>query len=195
MSGGTQRKRIGEFMMEKGMIHRDWINPILEHAKANGLRFGEAAVALGYVSEKELRQILLQPFGNQKVFHLDPNFIPSVTADLVPLDAMVRLGIIPLGFKNEFHWFRTRRRLNLGVLNENRREVLDWAAENLRNVKSFKTFQVLPDEFLQTLELCYGIDRSSLLDLGPEQIDVNLALYLQLERRKGPRSAQPERKK
>ncbi len=189
MSGGTQRKRIGEFMMEKGLIHRDWIQPILEHAKVANLRFGEAAVALGYVTEKDLRQVLLQPFGNQKVFHLDPNFIPSVTADLVPLDAMVRLGIIPLGFKNEFHWFRTRRRLNLGVLNENRREVLDWATTQLSNVKAFKTFQVLPDEFLQTLELCYGIERSSLLGLGPEQIDVNLALYLQLERRKGPRTA------
>lgn len=187
--GGTQRKRIGEFMMEKGLIHKDWIAPILEHAKANDLRFGEAAVALGYVTDQELRQVLLQPFGNQKVFHLDPNFIPSVTADLVPLDAMVRLGIIPLGFKNEFHWFRSRPRLNLGVLNEDRQEVLDWAGANLRNVKAFKTFQVLPDEFLQTLELCYGINRSALLDLGPEQIDVSLALYLQLERRKGPRAA------
>jgi hypothetical protein len=185
MSGGTQRKRIGEFMMEKGLIHKDWIVPILDHAKSTGLRFGEAAVALGYVTDQELRQVLLEPFGNQKVFHLDPNFIPSVTADLVPLDAMVRLGIIPLGFKNEFHWFRTRKRLNLGVLSEGRREIRDWAGENLRNVKAFKTFQVLPDEFLQTLELCYGIERSSLLDLGPEQIDVNLALYLQLERRKG----------
>jgi hypothetical protein len=189
MSGGTQRKRIGEFMMEKGLIHRDWINPILEHSKANGLRFGEAAVALGYVTEKELRQVLLEPFGNQKVFHLDPNFIPSVTADLVPLDAMIRLGVIPLGFKNEFHWFRSRQRLNLGLLNENRREVMDWMSTQLGNVKAFKTFQVLPDEFLQTLELCYGIEKSSLLDLGPEQIDVNLALYLQLERRKGPRAA------
>jgi hypothetical protein len=189
MSGGTQRKRIGEFMMEKGLIHRDWINPILEHSKANGTRFGESAVALGYVTEKDLRQVLLQPFGNQKVFHLNPNFIPSVTADLIPLDAMVRLGIIPLGFKNEFHWFKTRQRLNLGVLSSDRREVVDWAGSHLGTVKSFKTFQVLPDEFLQTLELCYGIDRSSLLDLGPEQIDVNLALYLQLERRKGPRAA------
>ena len=189
MSGGTQRKRIGEFMMEKGLIHKDWIAPILEHAKTSNLRFGEAAVALGYVTDKELRQVLLEPFGNQKVYRLDPNFIPSVTADLVPLDAMIRLGVIPLGFKKEFHWFRTRQRLNLGVLNENRREVRDWAVANLPNVKAFKTFQVLPDEFLQTLELCYGIDRISLLDLGPDQIDVNLALYLQLERRKGSRTA------
>ena len=189
MSGGTQRKRIGEFMMEKGLIHRDWIAPILEHSKTHGLRFGESAVALGYVTEKNLREVLLQPYGHQKIFRLDPNFIPQVTADLVPLDAMIRLGLIPLGFKNEFHWFRSRARLNLGVLSQERREVTDWISENLRNVKAFKTFQVLPDEFLQTLELCYGINRASLLDLAPEQIDVNLALYLQLERRKGPRAA------
>ena len=45
MSGGQQRKRIGEFMMEKGLIHKEWIPPILDHAKANQIRFGEAAVA------------------------------------------------------------------------------------------------------------------------------------------------------
>lgn len=187
MSGATQRKRIGDFMMEKGLIHGDWINAILEHSKANHVRFGEAAVALGYVTEKQLRQVLVQPYKNQVLFQLKPEFFPRVTQDLIPVDVIVREGMLPLGYKSEFHWFRTRKRLNLGVLNLEKPTGQSWVKAHLTTVKAFKSFQILPEEFLQTLKLCYGVDRSTLLDLSADQIDVNLALYLQLERRKGSR--------
>lgn len=196
MSGGQQRKRIGEFMMEKGLLLKEWIDPILEHSKANDVRFGESAVALGYVSEKELRQILVQPFNRQLVFHLNPEYFPSVTQDLIPIEAVVKYGVLPLGFKREFKWFRTVKRLNLGLLNPGRKDTMEWVESHLGTVKSFKTFQVLPDEFLQTLELCYGVDRPALLEWSADQIDNNLMLYLQLERRKRPRVAQeaPQKK-
>ncbi len=187
MSGATQRKRIGDFMMEKGLIHRDWIEPILNYSKANQVRFGEAAVALGYVTEKDLRQVLLQPYNNQLFFHLNPQFFPRVTRDLIPIEVIIRQGILPLGFKQEFHWFRSRKRLNLGVLSAERGQPA--LQELFPNVKTFKSFQVLPEEFLQTLELCYEVDRGKLLELSADQIDVSLALYLQLERRKRPRTA------
>ncbi len=187
MSGGTQRKRIGEFMQEKGLIHGDWIPTILEHAKKTEVRFGEAAVALGYVTEKQLRQVLVQPFKNQILFHLTPAFFPQVTHDLLPIDVIIREGVLPLGYKSEFHWFRTRKRLNLGVLNLEKGSGEAWVRANVDTVKAFKTFQILPEEFLQTLELCYGVDRRTLLDMSADQIDVNLALYLQLERRQRPR--------
>jgi hypothetical protein len=189
MSGGQQRKRIGEFMMEKGLLHREWIQPILDFSKANKIRFGEAAVAMGFVTEKELRQVLLQPYKDQFIFHLDPNFFPQVTQNLFTPEEIVRYGVLPLGYKREFRWFRPVARLNLGLLNVERRETVDWVRSQVRNVKSFKTFQVLPEEFLQTLELCYGIDRSTLLEWSADQIDNNLMLYLQLERRKRPRVA------
>jgi hypothetical protein len=193
MSGGQQRKRIGEFMMEKGLLHREWIQPILDHSKAKGIRFGEAAVAMGFVTEKELRQVLVQPYKDQFIFHLDPNFFPRVTQDLIAVEDVVRYGVLPLGFKREFKWFKPVARLNLGLLNVERRETLEWVRAHAGNVKAFKTFQVLPDEFLQTLELCYGVGRSTLLEWGADQIDNNLMLYLQLERRKRPRAANAPR--
>lgn len=191
MSGGQQRKRIGEYMMERGLLHREWIDPILEHAKANQIRFGEAAVALGYVTQKELREVLLQPYNRQAFFHLNPEYFPRVTLDLIPVEAVVKYGVLPLGFKRVFKWFRPVQRLNLGLLNPGRKDTLEWVAAHLSNVKAFKTFQVLPDEFLQTLELCYGVDRPALLEWGADQIDNNLMLYLQLERRKRPRAGMP----
>jgi hypothetical protein len=195
MSGGQQRKRIGEFMMEKGLILREWIAPILEYSKVNGVRFGEAAVALGYVTDKELREILVQPYKKQVFFHLDPAFFPQSSREMIPVAAIIQYGVLPLGFKNETHWFRTRRRLNLGVLNPQDTVAIETVKrQHLETVKAFKTFQVLPEEFLQTLELCYGVERSTLLDLGPEQICQNLMLYLQLERRKRSRPAQPATK-
>jgi hypothetical protein len=190
MSGATQKKRIGEFMMEKGLIHREWVQPILDYSKAHSIRFGEAAVAMGYITERELRQVLIQPYQNQLFFHLDPQFFPMNTRELIPLKEIVRLGVLPLGVKSESHWFRKRSRLNLGVLNLTKTEALDWVKGHLKNVKSFKTFQVLPEEFLQTLELCYGVDRAELLKLETEQVDMNLGLYLQLERRRRPRTEQ-----
>jgi hypothetical protein len=190
MSGGQQRKRIGEFMMERGLLHREWIDPILDHARSKNIRFGEAAVALGYVTEKELRQILVQPYHRQLFFHLNPEYFPRVTQDLIPVEDVVRYGVLPLGFKREFQWFRSVQRLNLGLLNPGRKDTLEWVRTHLGTVKAFKTFQILPEEFLKTLELCFGVDRSVLLEWGPDQIDGNLMLYLQLERRKRPRSAE-----
>lgn len=170
-------------MMEKGLIHKDWIEPILEYSKLTGLRFGESAVALGYVTEKELYQVLEQPYKNQIFFRLNPHFFPRVTQDLFPIDVIVREGLLPLGYKSEFHWFRTRKRLNVGVLNMEKASAQTWLNTQTDSVKAFKTYQILPEEFLQTLELCYGVERSTLLGLEADRIDVNLALYLQLERR------------
>ena len=188
MSGGARPKRIGEFMMEKGLLHREWINPIIKYSKENGMRFGEAAVALGYVTENQLRDVLAQPYKKQVIFHLNPQFFPRVTQDLIPLDVVVRYGILPLGVKNEWKWFRAEPRLNLGVLNIERQDGVEWVRSRAENVNSFKTFQVLPDEFLQTLDLCYGVGRAAMMEKKADQIDMNLSLYLQLERRKRPRT-------
>ena len=65
-----------------------------------------------------------------------------------------------------------------------REDGLNWVKNKLPTVKAFKTFQVLPEEFLQTLELCYGIDRAAVMQKKADQVDLNLSLYLQLEKRK-----------
>ncbi|MBC7385367.1 MAG: hypothetical protein H7301_04275 [Cryobacterium sp.] len=184
MSGANRPKRMGEFMMEKGLLHADWIDPIMEHARENGLRFGDSAVKLGYVTEAQLREVVAEPYHQQEIFHLDPQFFPKSTENLIPLEIVLRLGVLPLGMKKEWTWFRTVARLNLGLLNVKDSEAKGWVEHAIPNVKAIKTFQLLPEEFLQTVELCYGVERSTLLEKKPEQLDLNLSLYLQLERRK-----------
>ena len=187
MSILTQRKKIGDVMIERGLIRREWVTEILEHAKNEGVRFGEAAVSLGYLTEEELRVILLQPYKNETFFQLEPEYFPSVTKDLFTKDQILRHGVLPLGYKSEFRWFRSVQRLNIGMLNPARTKSLDWVRQQIPNVKSFKTFQILPDQFLATLEQHYGVGKASLMGMGPENLDENLTLYLQLERRQRPR--------
>lgn len=188
MSGVTQRKKIGDVMVEKGLIRREWVDEVLEFSKKQNMLFGESAVALGLITEQDLRRVLLQPYKNETFFHIDPAYYPRVTQDLFPVEQMVKYGILPLGFKSEFHWFKTRQRLNLGMLNPKRSEALEWVRNQAETVKAFKTFQILPDEFLLTLEQHYGVRKEELRTQAVDTLDENLTLYLQLERRNKPRA-------
>lgn len=186
MSLLTQRKKIGDVMLERGLIRREWVQEILDFAKLEGVRFGEAAVSLGYLTEEELRVILLQPYKNETFFHLEPQYFPAITKDVLTREQILKFGALPLGYKTEMSWFRPVKRLNLGMLNPAKDRVV---SEQIPNVKSFKIFQVLPDQFLTTLEQHYGVKRADLMNQGPEKLDENLTLYLQLERRQRPRKA------
>jgi len=186
MSLLTQRKKIGDVMIERGLIRREWVQEILDYAKNEGVRFGEAAVALGLLTEEELRVILLQPYKNETFFHLEPQYFPLVTKDLFTPEQVVKFGVLPLGYKTEMRWFRPVKRLNLGMLNPARESRV---SEQIPNVKYFKIFQVLPDQFIATLEQHYGVKKGDLFNLGPESLDENLSLYLQLERRQRPRKS------
>ena len=54
---------IGALLDAKAMLGPDKVDRILEHARAKGLRFGDAAVALGLVSQDQVLQALSEQFG------------------------------------------------------------------------------------------------------------------------------------
>ena len=110
-----KKLRIGEFLVSKKILTPQQVDRILEYSKMRGLRFGEAGLELGYLS----REAFIQVFGpNFEVdfFHLNPNYFPELTKDLIPLEMVLRYGVLPLGFKSEFGFFRRRKHVNLGFL-------------------------------------------------------------------------------
>ena len=54
---------IGALLDARATLGADKVNRILEHARAKGLRFGDAAVALGLVSQDQVLQALSEQFG------------------------------------------------------------------------------------------------------------------------------------
>ncbi len=59
---GPRDKPIGAILLDAGLIKLDDVGPILAAAQERNLRFGDAAVALGLVKERDLRGVLAFQF-------------------------------------------------------------------------------------------------------------------------------------
>lgn len=183
------QKRIGEFLKEKGLITEAQVQDILKYSQATGMRFGDSALALKILTQEQLIHV----FGpNYRIdfFHLEPGYFPQVTRDLLPPETLIRLGVLPLGFKTERRWFKTRRILNLGLLNPARLESVEEALRLARSkpldvsIDGARVFLVLGDQFLEVLRQNFDIDLGLILKTHPEsQVDETLSLFLDGESR------------
>lgn len=181
MAPGTQRKRIGDTMVELGLIRREWVPAILEYAQEKKLRFGEAANRLGYIREEDLKRALRDPYRKQPYFNLDASRFPKTTREAIPLNMILKEGMLPLGSKKRFRWFRALPMLNVGLLDP-RKEIDEKALlKDQPQFRGIERFQVLPDQFLEVLATVYGITSAQLLKFDPTEIDERLLLYIQLD--------------
>jgi hypothetical protein len=177
------RKRIGEFLVEKGAITRAQIPEILEYAQESGLRFGEAAMEIGLVSPDKMLQIF-GPSYAVDFFHLDPAHFPESTRDLFSPEQMIRFGLLPLGLKRRRNWFRTRQTLNLGMLTPSREDARKFALETAMAklgapLGGVTPFLVLADQFVRILSEVYRIPEDKIRDLvSTSEIDPTLQLFL-----------------
>jgi len=55
----SQGQRLGELMLEQGIVTREQLDYALKMQRAAGLRLGEALIQLGYASREQVRQALL----------------------------------------------------------------------------------------------------------------------------------------
>ena len=55
----NQGQRLGELMLEQGIVTREQLDYALKMQRAAGLRLGEALIQLGYASREQVRQALL----------------------------------------------------------------------------------------------------------------------------------------
>ncbi len=194
---GLPRKRIGEFLIEKGLITHDDADRIAEYALKLHLRFGEAAVHLGYIQESDFEQALGPQFGVD-FFHLDPTRFPSSTQGLFAAAMMLKYGVLPLGVKTERSFFRKRLIVNVGMLDPGNRPGL-LEAETIARAKlgqsgfsGLKVFLVMTDQFLTVLKTNYGLTGDELRQFDRTQIDPRLFDRLRLlETESGPQAAQP----
>ena len=63
LSVNLRHLKLGEVMVSLGMLKRDDINRVLASQQVTGLPFGECAVRLGLVSQKQLEQAVAYQFG------------------------------------------------------------------------------------------------------------------------------------
>lgn len=82
-----QYKRIGEMLLESGLITQAQLDQAMKTKMETSLRFGEILTALGFVSEDEVTQCLADQYGYKvtDLKYLEPeqtaiDLVPSITA-------------------------------------------------------------------------------------------------------------------
>jgi type IV pilus assembly protein PilB len=94
-----QQKRLGEILVEWGIITAQEVTRALEHAKSKNLRIGEALVDLKLCSEPNVYKALASQQGMEYV-DLDKNSVPPGAVNTIPDDIMRKYLILPLGSEN-----------------------------------------------------------------------------------------------
>jgi hypothetical protein len=177
------RKRIGEFLVEKGVLSEDQVQEILRHSQKTGLRFGESGMDLKILSPEKL-QAVFGPSYAVDFFHLDPRYFPQVSRELLTAEQILRFGALPLGFKTEYRMFRARRILNVGLIDPKRTEV-PGEVEKLANAKlgggiaGTKVWLILVDQYLEILREAYATNVERIRSLNPSELDGTLLMYLE----------------
>jgi hypothetical protein len=174
--------RIGEFLVERKVLTQADVERILDYGKREGLRFGEAGLRLGLLSEEKLVRV----FGkNYRVdfFHLDPAFFPKRSTDILGIDTALRCGVLMLGFKSQYGFFKRGKTLNIGMLDPGRKDALAAAEKEVRthghDFKNTKVFLLLADQFLNVVQSAYGLSLDEIASRPSENLDRTLALFLE----------------
>lgn len=94
------KKRLGEILMERGLIDADQLNAALGHQRQWGMRLGTALVAKGFVAEGVLTRVLSESLGFPMV-DLSRVVIDPKVLGLVPRRTCEAHDVLPIGVKEE----------------------------------------------------------------------------------------------
>jgi type IV pilus assembly protein PilB len=90
-----QKKRIGEVLIDQGLITQEQLNTGLDEQKRSKLQLGKCLVKLGYISEDKLVAVLSAQLDIQHVVLDNFNFTAALV-QLIPEDMARRYKVIPL---------------------------------------------------------------------------------------------------
>lgn len=92
------QKKLGEYLVEWGIVQPKEVEAALAHAKAKNLRIGEALIDLGKATESNVYKALAAQTG-MEYLDLDRNSIPPNVINSIPDDLMRKYIILPVGLE------------------------------------------------------------------------------------------------
>jgi len=92
------QKKIGEILVEWGIVQPKEIQTALDHAKKKGLRIGEALVDLKVCTEANVYKALAQQNGMEYI-DLDRNSVPPNVVNAIQSELMRKYIVVPLGME------------------------------------------------------------------------------------------------
>lgn len=99
-STSEPKKRLGEILIDKGVITADQLAIGLHEQKVIGKRIGAVLIELGFVTDSIIRDALSENTGYESV-DLSSTFIDSGSIGMVPQDLARRFNVLPLSYSRE----------------------------------------------------------------------------------------------
>jgi type IV pilus assembly protein PilB len=112
------KRKIGQQLIEKGLISVDQLDIALTEQKKNGRLLGEILVGLGFVSESIMRDVLSQALGIASV-DLGKVVPDRLALDLIEKEIAERYTVIPVSFDSE------KKQLKIAMKNASDLMILD----------------------------------------------------------------------
>ena len=89
------KKRLGEILVDWGLLEPSAVTAALEYASRNRMRLGEALAAMNHVSEDDVAKALASQF-DMEYRDLERNPIASANISLIPEDIIRRHFVLPI---------------------------------------------------------------------------------------------------
>lgn len=81
------RKKLGELLVEEGLLKEEQVQEILRRQRGSGELFGEALVKLGFLQEADIARAIVRQFGlpylDASRYQISREAVASVPADLM----------------------------------------------------------------------------------------------------------------
>lgn len=128
-SGATDDRRIGGMLLDDNRLTSSQVERILALQKERGLRFGEAAQALGLISDEDIRGILSRQFHYPSLTPSQADFGRELAAVYSPFSPQVE-ALRALRSQLTLRWFSPNRKA-LAVVGAARKDGVTYTAANL----------------------------------------------------------------
>ena len=136
--------KIGEVLIEKGLLTEERLKLALAHQKVTGTLIGEALIKLGFVSSGEMARTLAEQAGIPFI-NLSEYTVSEEAIRLIPKNIAEKTGFIPLMVDNGF--------IEIGITNPSNIHAIDTVSK--LTGKQPKVYMIDNVGFHETLERAY----------------------------------------
>lgn len=136
VSASSSGRSIGAILVDSGHLSAENAEKIIHHQKQHGLRFGDAAIKLGMVSEEDIRFALAQQFDYPYLAANDANLSSELVSAYKPFSPIVE-QLRALRSQLMLRWLDSQEsRKTLAIVSPGRGEGRSFIAANLAIVFS-----------------------------------------------------------
>ena len=94
-----KRQKLGELLVDWGVVSPAAVEEALQHARQEGLRIGEAFIALELADEEDVTKALASQF-DMEYIDLDRNVVVPTEIEAVPMDLIRKHLVLPLSHED-----------------------------------------------------------------------------------------------